>query len=686
MIAMPSKSLRPQMKLHFMANCGDNIFVNPMPTALRPNRAIAYRARTPISFALYFAALLLGTTCALAAEFIPATRRVPWIPGVTVGVPGGIPARTTLINVTQAPYNADNTGATNAQPAIQAAIGAAAENSVVYLPAGTYRMGSAIGFGQGWTGKNNITVRGAGMGQTILVGNYTGNGMIYVTNTDSAAAASAITAGLAKGSATITIADTSAYGVGQPATITAANDPDLPVFSIRGYSNLRGQKVRIVSKTATTLTFSPALYESYGGGARAVTVSPVGQNGFYARGIGIEDLTIDLTNVPTPVGGAGSGIVFDNAHRSWVKNVRIKKATNYPLNLNNCSELEVRGCWVDSLKTPNGTNRAGILVNHVSASLFEDNIIVEQQPNIEVNFLSSGNAFSRNYCSSNSFGIDTNHAPHPQFNLYEGNVALGLFIADGYFGSCSDDTVFRNKFNATVSFKRFTRRYNVACNYLFDGFQLGKPYIGNNNHNGEANYPSDPWQDFENATTPYLVATLTGRTANDAGTLTMATKVGSLSTGWQWVDVVWDGGAALGFQAGTVSGLTVPIGPYIVQGSLPAVGTAVRVYTGPGGYGELDLGVAATMIEGGNRRTDNNSVSALSGDVPSSYLYGETKPQWIIDAETQLGRSFTLKGFAPETTATHTNEDIPAGYRFANPSAPTVLNNAAPTNVRIVRQ
>ena len=58
-----------------------------------------------------------------AAEIIPADRLADWKPGVTVGVPGGIPTnRTHLIDVTKAPYNADNTGAADAQRAIQKAI------------------------------------------------------------------------------------------------------------------------------------------------------------------------------------------------------------------------------------------------------------------------------------------------------------------------------------------------------------------------------------------------------------------------------------------------------------------------------------------------------------------------------------------------------------------------------------
>ena len=73
-----------------------------------------------------------------AAEIIPAERLADWRPGVTVGVPGGIPTnRTHVVDVTKSPYRADNTGVTDAQPAIQKAITEAEEDDVVYLPAGT---------------------------------------------------------------------------------------------------------------------------------------------------------------------------------------------------------------------------------------------------------------------------------------------------------------------------------------------------------------------------------------------------------------------------------------------------------------------------------------------------------------------------------------------------------------------
>ena len=95
--------------------------------------------------------------CGTAADLIPADRLADWTPGITVGVPGGIPTgRNHLIDVTKAPYNADKTGNTDAQPAILKAIADAKDNDVVYLPAGTYRINHGIDI----RGKSRITIRG----------------------------------------------------------------------------------------------------------------------------------------------------------------------------------------------------------------------------------------------------------------------------------------------------------------------------------------------------------------------------------------------------------------------------------------------------------------------------------------------------------------------------------------------
>lgn len=82
------------------------------------------------------------------------------------------------------------------------------------------------------------------------------------------------------------------------------------------------------------------------------------------------------------------------------------------------------------------------------------NIIKGFFPNIEVNSSSSGNVFAYNFCyfpvSFNNGGIDilSNHSAHNHYNLYEGNVGK-MLMSDGYFGSASEDTLFRNWLTGT---------------------------------------------------------------------------------------------------------------------------------------------------------------------------------------------------------------------------------------------
>ena len=116
--------------------------------------------------AVLSALLFFWSSGAMAAEIIPADRLADWTPAVAVGVPGGIPTdRTHLIDVSKAPYNADNTGKGDAQPGIQKAIADAKDKDVVYLPAGTYRLEKPIRIGY----KSRFTLRGAGMGKTLLL-------------------------------------------------------------------------------------------------------------------------------------------------------------------------------------------------------------------------------------------------------------------------------------------------------------------------------------------------------------------------------------------------------------------------------------------------------------------------------------------------------------------------------------
>jgi len=84
--------------------------------------------------------------------------------------PAPIAAPAGSIDVTQSPYNADNTGARDSTTALQNAINAASTFSshpIVYLPAGTYTISSPLMLGTG-----NVTIEGAGEWYTVLTGSH----------------------------------------------------------------------------------------------------------------------------------------------------------------------------------------------------------------------------------------------------------------------------------------------------------------------------------------------------------------------------------------------------------------------------------------------------------------------------------------------------------------------------------
>src|SRR5689334_25114831 len=123
---------------------------------LSPNRLLARAASV-----LLLAGTAIVWTAPAAAEIIPAARRITWDPGVR----GDIPARSTVCaNVRNAPYNATGNGSSDDTSAIQSAISACAAGQVVLVPAGTYRITAPLRV------KGGITLRGEGMGRTIIKG------------------------------------------------------------------------------------------------------------------------------------------------------------------------------------------------------------------------------------------------------------------------------------------------------------------------------------------------------------------------------------------------------------------------------------------------------------------------------------------------------------------------------------
>jgi hypothetical protein len=551
------------------------------------------------------------------SDIIPVDRLADWRPGVTVGVPGGIPAdRTRLIDVTKAPYNADNTGAADAQPAIQQAIKAAKEKDVVYLPAGTYRLDKQVALGF----KRGITIRGAGPDKTVVLtygkaAAFTvGGGADYQWKRELS-----ITGSPKKGDTVLTVGDTAPLdkspngGVGMICRIVLRkNDPNLPVIAPAHWEGARKAMSRVVARAAGTVTISPPLLYDLPESLEPKIAVATGQAEFD----GIEDLKIDGAN------SKGAWLInMEQCYGCWFKNVTCLRCLGYHVSLFDDFQCEVRHCCV-AKRLREGSNGAGVIVWCVSSSLFEDNIVAEQFPHFEVN-ASCGNVIAYNFCHDSSVmgllgcSINSDHSPHCSFNLYEGNVAQ-KFQCDGYHGSASHDTVFRNWFHGTsdktdqfwicVDLNRFTRDYSLVGNilgakgydWLLDNgnkgfgykkhfiYVLGMPNIGNGGFNGKTVQPSK---------------------------------------GINWPD--WD--KMMSSEKGK--------GP------------------GPDGFQELDLDVAATTLLKGNYNYKDNAVpqsESLKGASLPKSLYLDKKSAWFGD--------LAWPAFGPDVA--FERNKIPAQARF----------------------
>ena len=463
------------------------------------------------------------------SNVIPPNRLADWTPGVTVGVPGGIPTdRTHLIDVTKDPYNADNTGANDAQPAIVKAIADAKDKDVVYLPAGKYRINTTFG-----PGTKQITIRGAGPDKTILMA----YNKVYSTISLGASGGAdwswsspqASITGSPKKGATVLTADMNALvntPVGALCQIALKNDLTLPVWSHSNWNYLRRQKVRITEKTATTITiFPPLLFD-----LPSELEPKLNAAARHAEFSGVEDLTVDGTNAEAPNGLIGMG----QCYGCWVKNVVVKNCARYCFGVGDSLQCEIRHSFIGHRKQPFGPNGGGILFGGVSSCLVEDNIVAVTFPHMEID-ASSGNVFAYNFCDDTGIQgdilgctINANHGPHSNFNLYEGNYAP-KFQSDGYHGSASHDTLYRNWFHGSsthtnnfwicINLNRFARDYNLVgnvlgrkgatwiydnCNADFGGFgyqqhfifMFGMPNMGNGAFSGKAQiskgkYPAD---------------------------------------------------------------------------------------------------------------------------------------------------------------------------------------------------
>ncbi|HVE39815.1 MAG TPA: glycosyl hydrolase family 28-related protein [Planctomycetota bacterium] len=413
-------------------------------------------------------------------QILPADRSTDWD---LAGIPGGIVARSGIgATVNAATYG---NGTTDATSAIQNAINACPSGQVVYLPAGTYVTTQPINL------KSNITLRGAGPGQTIL--RYQGTGARAVlemygyvwSEIDSVRWIVPVTGGMAKDSRQITVSSASGFSVGDVLLIDQLNDGVL--VDINGFegactycsrengARARGMFAQITSISGNTLVLNLPLYWSLNPALSPVAVRV--RSNSWLRWCGVEELSVSEAQANVEY-----LIEVQGAQYCWLKRVDISRMNRRGVWSVLSLQNEVRECTIrDSIGGYGHDHGYGVqLDGQTTATLVENNIFrTIGSGGAMTSGGAVGNVVAYNYLFDmryddptwNAMGPYINHAPHPSMNLFEGNIGPGL-AADFIHGSSSHNTVFRSRSTGWINSTMVYGNSAITLNYKNTSFSV----------------------------------------------------------------------------------------------------------------------------------------------------------------------------------------------------------------------
>jgi len=381
-----------------------------------------------------------------------ASRLIDW---TYCGIPGGIPTRTTI-------YTTLSAGATASQ--INTAIANCPNGQVVYLNAGTYSVSGTITFGS----KNGVTLRGAGAGITIINSSVAGE----ILNTDAIGFSdgSAISSGYGKGSTSMVVASSSGFAIGSMMLVTQNDDITL-VMATGGPAQNYQTTHRVTGIAGNTISFTPPL--PYG---LTAGLSPIAKYAWTpgASLCGVESLSLRSTNAS----GADTIVGYWSADRCWLKDVELYNSSNIFIFVYWGLQCEFRRLYNHYTHDfpSNGEGYGAYLYSASTYNLIEDSVFTQHFMGVMENG-SSANAILYNYFwNMGAFdlgwilpGVNTSHGAHPMMSLVEGNMMPQL-QADGYHGSSSHISIFRNQIHGLDPTKTDNRKMLDLCraNYYFN--------------------------------------------------------------------------------------------------------------------------------------------------------------------------------------------------------------------------
>jgi hypothetical protein len=423
------------------------------------------------------------------------SRAIDW---TSAGVVGGIPNRTTICSTL-------NPGATAAQ--INAAISSCPSGEVVYLNAGTYNISDG-----GIVMQNNVTLRGAGANQTLLVFtsdnscNGAGAVVCFLGGPEYYGAASVQpggtnaatwSGGYAQGATQITLTSIGSSGisVGQYINLDQADDTTdngnfiicdqntgsppcslealAPGRTVGGAAYNQVQMVKVTNISGSTYTITPGLYApnwASGKSPGAWWASSMLQNA------GVENLSIDATNAP-----GNQNITFDNAANCWLKGIRAIGSTARDIvdfvPAVHCTVQDSYFYGSGGAETSYGIESFISSDNLVLNNIFQHIAVPMMMGPALGTVLAYNFSINDAYTGSTTWMADSTsgHDAGVEYLLLEGNIGAG-YGADVFHGTQGFQTLFRNylvghdtgRTQATTAIQLFSynRYHNIIGNVL----------------------------------------------------------------------------------------------------------------------------------------------------------------------------------------------------------------------------
>ncbi|MCK4748094.1 MAG: hypothetical protein KAT15_13690, partial [Bacteroidales bacterium] len=368
---------------------------------------------------------------------------INWNPGI----PGGIPDVTGPIeNIVD--HGADPTGIHDSKRAITSAIGALpASGGVVFIPQGTFRIGSKISIR-----RDRIIFRGTGQKSKLFVES---DGDCIQIATYQRGSWQRLPDGATKDSITVTVEDGSKFTPGQFAEIEQDNDSLLmytkPEWIQSWAENSVGQMLEIEGILGNKITFKSPVHFDFRGDLNA-RIRPQG----LVKHVGFEDLYIEKKVAK------GHTVVFINAAYCWIRNVESYHTRRTHVHQNTCLGNEIRDSYFHrSFSYGGGGSGYGVECGfHVTNTLVENNIFDSLRHAMLVQVGANGNVYGYNYSINPVQGDgETNlnvgwvppdisiHGHYPFMNLFEGNELEAIGIGDYWGPAGPGNTYFRNKVN-----------------------------------------------------------------------------------------------------------------------------------------------------------------------------------------------------------------------------------------------